>query len=181
MMGVPIPPPEQRPRRRPVGPPKKDYRVDSPEPFEAVAVFPDHAPVPNFRPSMFARVGDNRIAKIVAVCTGAISVMGACTAAVVQVSDVISSRTAETTALRAEVKSLRAKVSKLEAKQNSHLKSDDSFRAAMGAAWRRNPQGEVIFRGVDQDSARVLSENMGDKEPPVWRVEQEVIALPRWQ
>jgi hypothetical protein len=153
-------------------PPRKDPRVDSPEPFPAVIPGPD--PVPSFRPSRMPHV-DKSIAKWIAIATGAITVIGACTATVGKVWQELKPRTDAIEALRSDADALRARIDALEDIQTQHLQACQSFREASASAWRSHPNGEVRFRGVD-GSIRLDSKSVS---PPVSEVAMPVAPLPK--
>lgn len=131
-------------------------------------------PTPNFKPSIMPRV-DRTTAKWISIGMGVVSIIGACTVTAGQVIKELK-QPQEIEAVKTELGALKVDMKQLQDLQKEHLESDETFRVVVGAAWRKNPMGEVILRGVNQDSARVWQESM---DPPAWRVSEEVKPLPR--
>jgi len=140
---------------------------------------PKPAPIPDFRRSKFSSLApDKTTAKWIGIGTGIVTILGACSATSVKIYQEI--KLGEVKELREdmtlELEQLRTQVKAIEARQGEHLEACESFRKAEGAAWRANPKGEVVLRGVNQDAMRLWSESM---EPPVWRVSEDVKPLPK--
>jgi len=167
-----LPPRDPRDPREPGGAPHPRGE------FVPVVEPPRPDPIPNFRQSKFSSLApDKTTAKWIGIGTGIVTILGACSATSVKIYQEI--KLGEVTELRQEMKvsleKLQKQVDAIEARQGKHLEACDSFRKAEGAAWRMNPKGEVIFRGVNQDAYRVWSESL---DPPAWRISEDVKPLP---
>lgn len=153
-------------------PPKKSDDEDPP----TVPVVPPQDPIPNFGQSSWPKFSSTT-KKWLTIGSIVLGMLGACATTVGKVYQDLNKPPppSSDTAWRKELEDLEAHLKRIEERQNKHIEACQTFRNAVGAAWRTHPQGEVIIRGVNQDAYRLWSESLN---PPVHRVSDEVKPLP---
>jgi hypothetical protein len=155
-------------------PPRKDPRVDSPEPFPAaIPSIPGPAPMPNFRRSRMPHV-DRNTAKWIGITTIVTGLIGAITMSLDKLIPHFTRADPKIVEMQKSNELLAQRINAVASRQTQHLLSCKAYQRANASAWREHPNGEVKFRDVD---ANIRLDSRA-ANPPVSEVDMAIPKLP---